>query len=47
MNQQHESFDERGYRRKGLAVSLFFILFLAALVYLKMRDLEAREILAR
>jgi predicted CXXCH cytochrome family protein len=39
--------DERSYRRKGLAVSLFFILFLAALVYLKVRDIEAREILAR
>jgi predicted CXXCH cytochrome family protein len=39
--------DERSYRRKGLAVSLFFILFLAAIVYLKVRDIEAREILAR
>ena len=39
--------DERSYRRKGLAVSLFFILFLAALVYLKVRDIEGREILAR
>ncbi len=34
---------ERSYRRKGLAVSLFFILFLAALIYLKVREIESRE----
>jgi predicted CXXCH cytochrome family protein len=33
---------ELGFRRKGLAVSLFFILFLAALVYLKIREIEGR-----
>jgi hypothetical protein len=32
-----------GFRRKGLAGSLFFILLLAALIYLKVRDLERRE----
>jgi len=31
------------FRRKGLAVSLVFILFLAALVYLKIRQIEARQ----
>lgn len=34
---------EWGYRRKGLAASLFFILFLAALVYLKVRQIESRQ----
>jgi hypothetical protein len=34
---------ELSYRRKGLAVSLFFILLLAALVYLKVRAIEGRE----
>ena len=34
---------EWGYRRKGLAASLFFILFLAILVYLKVRQMEARQ----
>jgi predicted CXXCH cytochrome family protein len=34
---------ELGFRRKGLAVSLFFILFLAALVYLKIREIEGRQ----
>lgn len=33
---------ELSFRRKGLGVSLFFILFLALLVYLKIRDLEGR-----
>lgn len=33
---------ELGFRRKGLAVSLFFILFLAALVYIKIREIEGR-----
>jgi len=31
---------ELNYRRKGLAVSLLFILFLAALLYLKLREIE-------
>ena len=34
---------ERSYRRKGLAVSLVFILFLAGLVYLKIRQIESRQ----
>jgi hypothetical protein len=37
---------ELSYRRKGLVVSLFFILFLAALVYLKVRAIETRAPLA-
>jgi predicted CXXCH cytochrome family protein len=34
---------ERSFRRKGLAVSLVFILFLAGLVYLKLRQIESRQ----
>ena len=34
---------ERRFRRQGLAVSLVFILFLATLVYLKVRDIERRQ----
>ncbi|HEY7547281.1 MAG TPA: cytochrome c3 family protein [Blastocatellia bacterium] len=34
---------EWSYRRKGLAASLFFILFLAALVYLKVRQIENHQ----
>ncbi|MCI0391442.1 MAG: hypothetical protein MOB07_22095, partial [Acidobacteria bacterium] len=34
---------ELGFRRKGLVVSLFFILFLAALVYFKIREIEGRQ----
>jgi hypothetical protein len=34
---------ELGVRRKGLAISLFFILFLALLVYLKIREIEGRQ----
>lgn len=33
---------ELGFRRKGLAISLFFILFLAGLVYLKVREIERK-----
>ena len=33
---------ERSFRRKGLGVSLFFILFLAAVIYLKIRRIESR-----
>ena len=33
---------ELSFRRKGLAVSLVFILFLALLVYLKIKQIEAR-----
>lgn len=35
------AFAELSYRRKGLAVSLVFILFLASLVYLKIRQIES------
>lgn len=35
--------NEWSYRRKGLAASLFFILFLAALVYLKVRQIESKQ----
>jgi hypothetical protein len=31
------------FRREGLAVSLVFILFLAILVYLKIRQMESRQ----
>ncbi len=34
---------ELTYRRKGLAISLLFILLLAALLYLKIRELEGRS----
>lgn len=34
---------EWGFRRKGLGVSLFFILFLAAVIYLKIRRIETRQ----
>jgi predicted CXXCH cytochrome family protein len=34
---------ERRFRRQGLAISLVFILFLAGLVYLKLRQIEARQ----
>jgi predicted CXXCH cytochrome family protein len=34
---------ERTFRRKGLAVSLLFILFLALLVHLKVRQIESRQ----
>lgn len=36
------AFDELGFRRKGLVVSLAFILFLASLVYLKVRQIEGK-----
>lgn len=36
------AFAELSYRRKGLAVSLVFILFLAVLVYLKIRQIESK-----
>jgi predicted CXXCH cytochrome family protein len=34
---------EWGFRRKGLGVSLFFILFLAAVIYVKIRRIEGRS----
>src|SRR5688500_4949920 len=34
---------ELSFRRKGLAVSLVFVLFLALLVYLKVRQIESRQ----
>ncbi len=38
-----DALTERNFRRKGLVVSLFFILFLAVLVYLKLREIESRQ----
>jgi predicted CXXCH cytochrome family protein len=38
---------ELSFRRKGLAVSLIFILFLALLVYLKIRQLETRQSISK
>lgn len=38
-----DALTELNFRRKGLVVSLFFILFLAALVYLKLRQIESRQ----
>ena len=35
---------ERRFRREGLVVSLVFILFLALLVYLKIRQIESRQV---
>jgi predicted CXXCH cytochrome family protein len=40
------AFAELNFRRKGLAVSLVFILFLAFVVYLKIRQIEAKEPIA-
>ena len=37
-----DAMSELGFRRKGLGVSLFFILFLASVVYLKLREIEGR-----
>ena len=34
---------EWSFRRKGLGVSLFFILFLAVLIYLKLKRIEAGQ----
>jgi hypothetical protein len=34
---------ELNFRRKGLVVSLAFIMFLAVLVYLKLREIERRQ----
>lgn len=34
---------ELGFRRKGLAVSLFFIVFLAVVIYFKVKDIESRQ----
>jgi predicted CXXCH cytochrome family protein len=38
---------ERRFRREGLAVSLVFILFLAGLVYLKIRQIERRQVIQK
>jgi len=40
-NAGESAMNEMGFRRKGLAVSLFFILLLAGLVYLKIRQIES------
>jgi hypothetical protein len=37
------AFAELNFRRRGLAISLVFILFFALLVYLKIRQIESRE----
>jgi hypothetical protein len=34
---------ELNYRRKGLGISLFFILFLASVIYLKIRTMETKK----
>lgn len=36
-----QALSELNYRRKGLSVSLFFILFLALIIYLKIRSMES------
>lgn len=36
------AFSELSYRRTGLVISLFFILFLAVLIYPKVRQIEGR-----
>jgi predicted CXXCH cytochrome family protein len=38
-----DALSEWSFRRKGLGVSLFFIVFLAALIYLKIRRIESRQ----
>jgi len=38
-----DALHELSFRRKGLAVSLIFIVFLALLVYLKIRQIESRQ----
>jgi hypothetical protein len=38
-----DSLAELSFRRKGLVVSLVFILFLAGLVYWKLKEIERRE----
>ena len=38
---------ELSFRRKGLVISLVFILFLALLVYLKIRQIESRQPIAK
>jgi hypothetical protein len=38
-----DALSERRFRREGLVVSLVFILFLAGLVYLKVREIERRQ----
>jgi predicted CXXCH cytochrome family protein len=42
-----DALSELSFRRKGLAVSLVFIGFLALLVYLKIRQIESRESIAK
>jgi predicted CXXCH cytochrome family protein len=38
-----DALSELNFRRKGLVVSLFFLLFLALLVYLKLKQIESRQ----
>jgi predicted CXXCH cytochrome family protein len=42
-----DALSELSFRRQGLAISLVFILFLALLVYLKIRQIESRQPIAR
>jgi predicted CXXCH cytochrome family protein len=42
-----DALSELSFRRRGLAISLVFILFLALLVYLKIRQIESRQPIAR
>ncbi|HET9712792.1 MAG TPA: cytochrome c3 family protein [Pyrinomonadaceae bacterium] len=42
-----DALSELSFRRKGLAVSLVFIVFLALLVYLKVRQIESRQQIAK
>jgi hypothetical protein len=42
-----DAFAELSFRRKGLVVSLIFILFLASLVYLKVRQIEGKPPFAK
>jgi nitrate/TMAO reductase-like tetraheme cytochrome c subunit len=42
-----DALSELSFRRKGLAVSLVFIVFLALLVYLKVRQIESRQPIAK
>lgn len=46
-NAGEAALDELSFRRKGLAASLFFILLFAALIYLKVREVEKRQALQK
>jgi nitrate/TMAO reductase-like tetraheme cytochrome c subunit len=46
-NAGRAALDELSFRRKGLAGSLFFILLFAALIYLKVREVEKKQALQK